>query len=140
MKQTVEWHFTHIDLKVTVSHAIVILFILKCQLYFKSISHPLFRNTSVISIQYLSSNLYSNMCRTLLEQILQVYIRTSVFVSLETIQYSTKTTDFCCRCLSSNIYWKISTKRVMIENPLPRVNYWNQWIKYEKIWDIRGSL
>ena len=34
-KQTVRWHFTSSDLNVTLSHAIVILFILMCQLYFR---------------------------------------------------------------------------------------------------------
>ena len=44
-------------------------------------------NTSAISNPCLSSKLYSNASRTLLEYILQVYIRTSV-----SVQYSTKNT------------------------------------------------
>ena len=39
MKHTVRWHFTGSDLNVTLSHAIVFLFILVCQLYY--ISHLL---------------------------------------------------------------------------------------------------
>ena len=40
-KQTVEWHFTSSDLKVTLSHAIVILLIPRCQLSIKRLSHVL---------------------------------------------------------------------------------------------------
>ena len=40
-KQTSEWHFTLLDLKVTVSHTIIILQKLVCQLFSRSNSHPI---------------------------------------------------------------------------------------------------
>ena len=114
MKQTVEWHFTHLDVKVTVTHIIVILYELVCQLFSRSNSHPIhsmtsesYLITSLVSSVYVSlrkcqytfsiqidanltSSMYYNVSTSTYELMKQMYIRTSVFVTFETIQYSTQ--------------------------------------------------
>ena len=60
MKQTSEWHFTCLDLKVTISPAIVILYMSYVLSIVQEPSHPIHFNTS--DSHLMCSPVYSDIC------------------------------------------------------------------------------
>ena len=140
-----ERHFTHIDLKVTVSHAIVILCVTSCQVTISSVNYISHTHcchcitTSVISIQYLILRLYSNACRsTRINFFKCTYVHLCLFHS-KCIQYSTNLCNWSATACQDKIKFSINDKisinncfflNLLLFNTRNRYEYgWSKYIR-----------